>query len=87
MSKHTINGEIFYPWTDIKNRYKYYQEKYGKITLEKLEELVKEKLIESREIPVEGTPFTFSVYSEYGILWALGHSKFKEKINPEIWFK
>ena len=87
MSKHLISGEIFYPWTDIKDgRYSYFEKKYGKITLKRLEELVKEKVIESQEISVEDTPFTFTVYNEGDIMQAFGKHKFKIKMDAANWF-
>lgn len=85
--KHTIDGEAWYPWTDIKNRYHYYEKKYGKITLERLEELVKEGVIESREIPVEGTPYFYTVYNEGDIIYAFAKSKFKVEVDTEQWFE
>ena len=84
--KHVIDNESWYPWGDIKNRYHYYEKKYGKITLERLEELVKEGIIESRELPVEGTPYSYSVYSEYDIIVAFGKHKFKPKVDTQQWF-
>ena len=54
--------------------------------MKRLEELVKEGVIESQEIPVEGTPYTFTVYNEGNIIYALAKSKFKVEINPEKWF-
>ena len=83
--KHVIECENFYPLTDVRNRYTYYEKKYGKITLERLEELVKEGVIESRELPVEGTLYTYTVYNEYDIIVALAKRKFKDEINTEQW--
>ena len=84
--KYTIDNESYYPWSDIKNRYTYYQKRYNqKLTLERLDELVKEGVIEKREIPVEDTPYIYCVYSEYDIIIALSKHKFTEKIDPEQW--
>lgn len=84
--KYTIDNESYYPWSDIKNRYTYYQKRYNqKFALERLEELVKEGIIKSLELPVEGTPYSFTVYSEYDIIIALSKHKFTEKIDPEQW--
>ena len=81
-----IDNESWYPWTDIRNRYTYYEKRYNqKLTLKKLEELVKEGVIEKREIPVEGTPYTYTVFNEYDIIIALSKRKFKIEFNPEQW--
>jgi len=82
-----INNKVFYPWTDIRNRYHYYEKNYGKITLKRLEELVKEGVIESREVPVEGTPFSFTVFNEGDIIVAFGKHKFKVEVDTEKWFE
>lgn len=87
--KHVIDNESWYPWGDIKNRYTYYEKTYNqKLTLERLEELVKEGIIESREIPVEGTPYTYTIYSEYDIVVALAKHKFQKavEIKTKEWF-
>ena len=86
--KHTIEGDSWYPWSDIKNgRYEYWEKNYGKITLERLEELVEEGVIKSREVPVENTPFTFTVFNEGDIIYAFAKSKFKVEVDTERWFK
>lgn len=86
--RHKIDNEVWYSWTDIKDgRYSYWEKGHGKITLERLEELVKEGFIKSLEVPVAGTPYTFIVFNESDIIYALAKSKFKEKINIEKWFK
>ena len=82
-----IDDENWYPWGDVKKRYTYYEKKHGKITLERLEELVKEGFIESREIPVEGTPYFYTVYNEGDIIYAFAKSKFKVEVDTEQWFK
>jgi len=85
--KHVIDGESFYPWSDIKNgRYDYWEKKYGKITKKRLEELVAEGKIECRTVTPKNVLFTFRVFPEYGIMTALGKHKFKPKV-PEGWFE
>ena len=73
--------------SDIRNRYTYYEKRHGKITQKRLEELVKEGVIESQEIPVDGTPYSFTVYNEGDIIFSFAKSRFKVKVNPEKWFK
>ena len=41
----------------------------------------------SREIPVEGTPYFYTVYNEGDIIYAFAKSKFKVKVDTKQWFK
>ena len=78
----------------LKGRYQYWEKKYNcKLTKELLEQAVKNGLIETREVQVESSPFTFTVYNEANILEGLSWHKFTKmkneniKVKTEQWFK
>lgn len=91
--KHTIEGDNWYPWSDIRaGRYEYWEKRYNcKLTKKLLEKAVKEGFVKSRE--VEGDKFSFTVYNEADIITALAWHKFSKvkldtiKVNANKWFK
>jgi hypothetical protein len=75
--KFEINGEQWTTWEGV-------HEFYGnKFTREQLDQAVKDGLVRTLELPVEGTPYTFTAYNEYDV--AINQNKFK-KLKVEEWF-
>ena len=87
--KHVIEGETWYPLTDIiKGRYNYWETRYNcKLTKELLEQAVEKGVVRTKEVQVENSPFTFTVYNEGDIIYAFAKSKFKVEVDTERWFK
>ena len=85
--KHVIEGDSWYPWSDIRRgRYQYWEKKYNcKLTKKLLEQAVEKKVVRMREVQVENTPFTFTVYNEADIITGLAWHKFKPKVDTEQW--
>jgi hypothetical protein len=76
--RHNIDSEDWIPWTDVEKMYH--------ITKAQLDQAVKDRLVRSKTLQYDNSPYVYDVYAEADIQLGIANHKFVEKVKVEEWF-